>query len=162
MDKRRLLDELAGLMRTGVSVIVGSADAGGRPSVMRAVGARIDPVAPKVTVYLPAGPSAQLLDDIAATGRIAVVFSQPSTHRSVQLKSSRCEQRPAVQDEAPLLERFRTAFGHELASIGYPVDFAHAMLLHPLADVVAVTFEPEQAFDQTPGPRAGTPVGAAS
>ena len=32
-------------------------------------------------------------------------------------------------------------------------------LAHRLDDVVAVRFTPEQAFDQTPGPRAGTPLG---
>jgi hypothetical protein len=32
------------------------------------------------------------------------------------------------------------------------------MLAHRLEDLVAITFEPEFAFDQTPGPRAGTPL----
>jgi hypothetical protein len=34
------------------------------------------------------------------------------------------------------------------------------MLAHTLDDVVAVRFTPEQAFDQTPGPRAGATLGS--
>jgi hypothetical protein len=32
------------------------------------------------------------------------------------------------------------------------------MLAHRLEDVVAVSFAPALAFDQTPGPRAGSPL----
>ena len=33
-----------------------------------------------------------------------------------------------------------------------------AMLAHRLDDLVAVSFTPAQAFDQTPGPQAGVPL----
>ena len=36
--------------------------------------------------------------------------------------------------------------------------FVRAMLAHRPRDVVAVRFEPQEAFDQTPGPHAGSPV----
>ena len=32
------------------------------------------------------------------------------------------------------------------------------MLAHRLDDLVAISFAPEQAFDQTPGPKAGAPL----
>ena len=41
----------------------------------------------EVTVYLRRSQSEQLLQDIAHTGEIAVVFSVPSTHQTLQLKA---------------------------------------------------------------------------
>jgi hypothetical protein len=43
----------------------------------------------------------------------------------------------------------------ELGRIGFGPEFAAAMLAHRLEDLTAIEFVPLQAFDQTPGPRAG-------
>ncbi|HYE39987.1 MAG TPA: hypothetical protein VEB23_08655, partial [Ramlibacter sp.] len=77
--------DLVAMMARGVSVIVGSRDASLRPSVMRGVGSRVEDGGRAVTVYLSRPQSRQVIQDLAATGHIAVVFSEPSTHRSVQL-----------------------------------------------------------------------------
>lgn len=44
----------------------------------------------------------------------------------------------------------------QLAHVGIRAEQTRAMLAHQLADVVAVSFVPEQAYDQTPGPKAGS------
>ena len=155
MAPPRLPPDLVAMMAAGVSVIVGSRDAGLRPSVMRAVGSRVADDGREVTVYLARRQSRQLIQDIAATGHIAVVFSQPSTHRTLQLKASRAEMRDATPDDAPLLAAYLAAMEREIAHVGIPPELTRAMLAHRLDDVVAVRFAPEQAFDQTPGPRAG-------
>ena len=147
-------------MARGVSVIVGSRDAKLRPSIMRAVGSRVDAGGQDITVYLSRGSSRQLLQDIASTGQIAVVFSEPSTHRTVQLKASRAEIRSAVADDAPVLAAYLQSMEHEIQQVGFAPPLTRAMLAHQLDDVVAVRFTPEQAFDQTPGPRAGAALGS--
>jgi hypothetical protein len=157
----QLPPELAAMMARGVSVIVASRDAALRPSIMRAVGSRVEAGGGDITVYLARPQSRQVLQDIAATGQIAVVFSEPSTHRSVQLKASRVEMRSADGDDAPVLERYLRSMEHEVQQVGFPPPLTRAMLAHRLEDVVALRFTPEQAFEQTPGPRAGLPVGAA-
>ena len=43
----------------------------------------------------------------------------------------------------------------EVGQVGYGPQYVAAMLAAPLQDVVAVSFTPTSAFDQTPGPRAG-------
>jgi hypothetical protein len=45
---------------------------------------------------------------------------------------------------------------NEVGKVGYGPRYVAAMLAAPLQDVVAVTFKPAAAFDQTPGPRAGS------
>ena len=44
---------------------------------------------------------------------------------------------------------------HEVQRVGYAPRLTRAMLACRIDDLVAVTFAPEQVFEQTPGPRAG-------
>lgn len=153
--------DLVAMMARGVSVIVGSRDAQLRPSLMRAVGSRVEAGGQDITVYLNRPQSRQLLQDIAATGHIAVVFSEPSTHRTVQLKATRATVRQAGAEDEPVLAAYLRSMEHEIQQVGFAPRVTRAFLAHRLPDVVAVRFTPEQAFDQTPGPRAGAPLGAA-
>lgn len=151
--------ELLAPMRRGVSVIVASRDAALRPSVMRAVGSLVADDGSRITVFLAARQSRQLLQDIAATGQVAVVFSAPSSHRTVQVKASDARLRPAAEADRPALQRYLESMEREIGQVGYGPPMVRAMLAHQLEDVVAVEFAPAQAFDQTPGPRAGTALG---
>jgi hypothetical protein len=142
-------------MRRGVSVIVASRDAAMRPSVMRAVGSDVAADGSEVTVYVSRRQSRQLVQDIAATGQVAVVFSEPATHRTVQVKSSRAQLRNAGPADRPALERYLASMEREITQVGFAPLFTRAMLALDLDDLVAIRFAPQQAFDQTPGPRAG-------
>jgi hypothetical protein len=144
----------------GVSTIVSACDASLRPSLMRAVGSTITTDGSRVTVFLARRQSRQLLQDLAATGRIAVVFSQPSTYRTLQVKADRVHMRPMIEADRPLLDRYLVAMEKELIEVGVEPHFTRAMLACTVGDVVAVEFEPQEAFDQTPGSRAGARIGA--
>ena len=142
----------------GVSVIVASRNAALRPSIMRGVGSAISADGTQVTVFLRRSQSRQLMQDIEAGGGLAVVFSEPPTHRTLQLKARQASLRPASPTDQPQLAHYLASMQCELAQVGYGPEFAAAMLSAPLEDVVAVQFTPESAFDQTPGPRAGIPL----
>lgn len=146
----------------GVSTIVASHDASQRPSLMRAVGAAITPDGTRITVYLNRPACGQLLADLQATGHIAVVFSEPFSHRAVQVKAGRAELRAAGPADAPVLARYLASMEHELSQVGFGPRYTRIMLGHRLDDVVAVSFSPEQAFDQTPGPKAGASLSTAA
>jgi hypothetical protein len=161
MASVHLPPELLAMIARGVSVIVGSRDAALRPSLMRAVGSRVEAGDSGITVYLSRPQSRQLLADVAATGHIAVVFSEPSTHRTVQLKASRATQRAAGPEDADALAAYLASMEHEIQAVGFRPELTRAMLAHRLEDVVALSFTPEQAFEQTPGPRAGASIGDA-
>lgn len=150
-----LSPEHIALIHSGVSTIVASRDAAHRPSLMRAVGSSITPDGSRIAVYLNRSASRQLLADLQATGHVAVVFSEPSTHRAVQVKASRVQLRPAMATDAELLQRYLRAMEGQLAHVGFGSHYTRTMLGHETDDVVVVTFSPEQAFDQTPGARAG-------
>jgi hypothetical protein len=146
---------LVAMMARGVSVNVASRDERLRPSAMRAMGSAVDAASGTVTVYLARRQAGQLLRDIASTGCIAVIFSEPPTHVTVQLKATAATMRAATEDDRPVLERYLTSMEREIQRVGHPPAVTRAMLAWRLDDLVAVSFAPEQAFEQTPGPKAG-------
>lgn len=156
MAKPQLPAEMLAMMRRGVSAIVASRDADLRPSLMRAMGTSVEADGGAVTVYVSRAQSRQLLQDVAANGHIAVVFSEPATHRTVQVKATSATLRSAGPADADVLARYLGAMEHELSLIHIPRPLTRAMLAHRLEDIVAIRFVPEFAFDQTPGPQAGT------
>jgi hypothetical protein len=158
MTKPVLPPDLLEMMDRGVSVIVASRDGEMRPSVMRAVGSSVTADGRCVTVFLSRRQSRQLIQDIAATGHLAVVFSEPATHRTVQLKARQASLRSAGPADEPVLSRYLASMEHEVERVGYAPSMTRAMLAHRLDDLVAISFEPQQAYDQTPGPKAGTPL----
>lgn len=153
---------LVATMAAGASVLVASRDERLRPSVMRAMGSRVDAASGEVTVFLSRRQSADLLSDIARSGQVAAMFSQPSTHLSVQLKASRASVRPAAESDRPALDAYLAAMEREIGAVGYPPTLVRAMLAYDLSDLVALSFTPEQAFEQTPGPRAGSVIAGAA
>lgn len=161
MEAFRIAPDMLALIRRGISCIVGSRDAQLRPSVMRAVASAVSADGNEITVFLSRPQSRQLLQDIAACGHVSVVFGQPSTHRTVQLKASRASQRSAVESDRPALAAYLAAMEVEMGAIGLTPEYTRAMFAADLEDVVAVTFVPEQGFEQTPGPRAGERLASA-
>ncbi len=146
-------------LESGVSIIVGTRDAANVPSVMRAVGARVDPVRNQVVVFIDAPRARPVLADIADNAQVAVVFSQPSTHRTVQIKAGDARIEPIDAADWPLIERYRATLAVEISIYGFSAAFAAAMLGCARDDVVALRFTPREAYDQTPGPKAGQPIG---
>src|SRR4051812_36786867 len=129
--------DLAAMMARGVSVIVASRNAALRPSLMRAVGSRVEDGGQDITLYLSRPQSRQLLEDVAATGQLAVVFSEPSTLRTVQLKTSRVTTRNADSGDAPVLATYLRSMEREMTLIGFSPPLAQVMLAHRIEDVVA-------------------------
>jgi len=155
-----LTPEFIAMVNRGVSTVVASRDAALRPSLMRAMGSSISVDGTRVTVYVARSQGRQLLLDVASTGQIAVVFSEPTTHRTVQVKAGAVDIRNADVGDTALLRRYLLAMEREISSIGYDTSVVDAMLACRLEDLVAISFTPAAAFDQTPGPRAGSPLTA--
>jgi hypothetical protein len=153
-----LKPEFLAMLVKGVSLTLSSCDHALNPSVMRAVGSRIDDGGRRITAYLGRAQSRQLLADIASTGRLAAVFSQPSTHLTLQLKSRRVRIREARADDHPYPQSYLRSMEQEVAAVGFAPVYAQALLAYAPDELVAVEFEPDEAYDQTPGSKAGSPL----
>jgi len=157
-SRSQLLDAAhAAFIQGPVSVIVASRNAEQVPDVVRGCGCRVSRDRRQVTVLIEPARASSLLDDVAGNGLIAVVFSQPSTHRTIQLKGDDARVVPVTAADRAAVRRHQQQWCADLASIGYGPAFAVAVHggAGPLA---AIRFTPTAAFQQTPGPGAGQPL----
>lgn len=156
-----LLDEQhAAFIQGAVSMIAASRDAWNLPAIARAIGCRVSADRRRVRIVLAAPEAAALLECVRATRRLAVVFSEPSTHRTIQLKGSDAAVVPLTAEDLEASERYVPAFVGMLGPLGHSAPLVETVLWCDPADKVAVEFTVGEAFSQTPGPRAGTPLHA--
>ena len=151
-------EEHAALIEHRVSIMVGSRDAERRPHLLRAVGCRLSGDRRRLALLVPEGSSGEVLNDLRDNGRIAVVFSQPTSNRTLQLKGNDATVAPCGPDDAALADRYVQGFVEEIGRLGFDARLAHTILSRDEA-LVAVHFTIAEAFEQTPGPSAGHPVG---
>jgi hypothetical protein len=125
------------------------------PSVARAYGCRIAADRRRVTVFLAEPQAVPLLRDLRAGRPIAVVFTRPKSHQTIQLKGHDAEIGPLGRGDRAIMSAYADAFQAELRTIGFKDRFTSAIVSGASGEAVAVTFAPTEAFVQTPGPTAG-------
>ena len=148
--------EGAAFIQQGVSINVASRDVRHVPSLSRALGCRIAPDGKTLSIVMVASQCETLIRDLQKTAAIAVVFSQPSTHRSLQIKGHDAVVTPPTDEDRALVASTRLAFAAEIAPLGFPKEFSDRLFQHAPDDLCVVTFTPEAVYRQTPGAGAGT------
>jgi hypothetical protein len=156
----RLDEEHAAFIQGAVSVVVCSRSADMVPDAVRGCGCRVSRDRKRVTVLVEPARAGDVLDQIAANGMIAVVFSQPSTHRTIQLKGTDAKLVRTTGADHAVAERHTQAWVDDLCAIGYGREFARALHGIPERSLAAISFTPAAAFQQTPGPAAGQRLGS--
>lgn len=142
-------------MRGGVSISVASCGSDGLPQLVRAIGCSVSDDGCRVTVFVPEAKSQAVRRDIVANGAIAVAFTQPSTHRTMQLKSRDARVTALGPDDVRLVAAYRDAFVAEVGAMGFQEHMVRTLLACAPEQLVALTFSPGEAYSQTPGPHAG-------
>jgi len=149
--------ELAAFVESGISTQVGTRDADLHPEILRAVGSRVEAGREEVTVFVPGATGGRTLANLRDNGRIAVIYSRATDHRSMQLKGRVLGIVEATERDRPCVERYVSALAEQLAVIGLPPRLLHRIARWPCH---AVRFRVEAVFVQTPGPGAGAPLGS--
>jgi len=156
-----VLDEAtATFIQRNVSIIMATTNAEKRPTVTRVYGCRVAADGGSITLYIASTYNAVLLENIRATRNIAVVFSQPNSHKTIQLKGNDAEIASLETADQPVIENYFKLMIEELTGLGYPDAFARAMVQPPEKLDTAIRFTPLTAFSQTPGPDAGKKLSA--
>ncbi len=154
-----ILDEShVAFMTGGVSINAAARDAHNVPTLTRALGCRVSADRRTVTLFVAAPDAARFLDNLRINGAIAAVFSQPSTHHTIQLKGADARVVAREPDDVALFEKFIVALAADLSHYGWAETYVRTMLGHDDQDIVAVAFTPNAAFNQTPGAAAGAPL----
>jgi hypothetical protein len=149
-------EDLANFLESGVTMLVGTRDAECRPEGVRGFGARVERGREELTVFVSAVNAARTLANVRANGRVAICFTRPIDHRSIQVKGQVLDVRDAVDDERPLVDGFGERLSRILGEIGVPPRLVLRMNRWPAH---ALRVRMEGVFVQTPGPGAGTPLG---
>lgn len=142
-----------------VSINIASRSPALIPSVARAYGCRVSPDRREVTVLLAAARAGAVLRDLADGAPVAAVFSRPKTHVTLQLKGERAEVLPATAADLELMRAYGATFAAEVCALGHAEAFAERLTSPSREPAAAVRFAPVALFEQTPGPRAGEPLG---
>ncbi len=151
-----ILDEQNALLLTrGVSIYASSVTQEGVPVIGHVMGCRVSSDRRKVTLFISRTQFSALIGAIASSARIAAGFSHPSTHRAIQLKGRDAVIGDPLRRDARVVEAYADAFVQETRFRGFDEALIRAFLWADPSTLAAVTFTPDEAFEQTPGPAAG-------
>lgn len=152
---------LIAFMQQGLSISLASRDIRHVPSLTRGLACRVleDEV---VVLFLLREQATDLLRDLEKCRRLAVVFSRPPTHQTIQVKGELLKIRTVAAEERPLIEGQLARVRDELIGMGFPETMLRTFFRVVWEDMAAVCFQPDAVFEQTPGPRAGHRMEGAS
>lgn len=156
MDASPLLtEEDVAFITSEVSISIASRDARKVPSLCKVVGCRVGDDRRRITVLVEGPPNPRLLADVQGTGAVAVVFTLPRTHETMQLKGFDAFIDDVREVDGTLATEHSRAFAEHLVQFGYPHGFSHAVHACRHSDLAAITFTVSDVFAQTPGAGAG-------
>lgn len=147
--------DLAPLLESGVSILVGTRDGNLVSECTRGLGARVEAGGTELTTFVSEPLAGRTLENVADNHRIAVCFTRPIDHYSIQIKGRVLEVREASDEDLALVDRYRAGVARTLAEIGLPTRFTMRIATRPCW---AIRFAAESMFVQTPGPGAGNPL----
>lgn len=148
----------ATFVQTGVSISLAAGGLGRLPSMSRGLGCKVFDGGRKVGIFVKLSQSAELLESIGHSGRVANVFSLPTSNRTLQLKGINARVLAFDIDDLPLIERHIVDFVLEVLPMGLSEDVVRSLFAYTVDDLVTVVYSPCAAFSQTPGPKAGEPL----
>ena len=149
------VETLQKFMTGGVSVLVGTVDADGIPSCCRGIAIATRDNFESVTIYIPAATAQETVANVATTRRVAVSCSHPLSHETLQIKGVTRGVRLAPPSDAAFVRTRLDELAGVLDAIGLPRRVTKSIAHWP---AFAIDVSVEQVFDQTPGPKAGTPI----
>ena len=147
--------ELALFCQSGVSIVIASCEQGGEPVVGRGLACRLDePDSVRIVLRKSSNPA--LFRAVREGSGLAVTFTKPSTHRSIQLKANAARVSSTAAKDGLAAKSQTADFSADLVACGYTEEFSRAYCAFAQDDLAAIDFVPEHAFVQTPGPGAGS------
>lgn len=146
---------IGAFLDAGPIMHVASRDAELVPESMHAAGARIDPEANLLDIYVAEALAGSTLANLRANGEAALTATRVTDNRSVQLKGVLVSERPGDDRDRAILSAMQERGNHELALVGMPRSVSARIVDWPC---VVLSVRVREVYEQTPGPRAGQPL----
>jgi hypothetical protein len=141
-----------------ISSAISSRDASNQPSLTKCLAVRVSGDQGTVEVFVDADRSVDVLRDLRAGNPIALVCSEPMSHRTIQVKGARAEIGPVAPDDWKFIAARVEAIIAHIAPLGYPEDGLRVYFSFTPSALTRIVFAASAAFLQTPGPGAGAPL----
>ena len=146
-------DEIrAHILENGGMILVGTRDATLTPEITRGWGPTILPDGHTMDVCVSLSAGAKTLENLGESDEIAVTFQQTVTYQSVQLNGRFLESGELSPQDWEAVERHTNILTEQTKTYGIPLSLARRIFA---PDLVRLRFVVAEAFEQTPGPRAG-------
>jgi hypothetical protein len=147
--------DIADLVRHGVAIIVSTRDGESRPELGRAWGPALSEDGARLTVCVEAAADSAMARNLQSGSPVAAMVARLASRTTIQLKGEVVEVAAPTQDRLDAVAAHVAAFVAETAAVGVQESTARAMVA---PDLLTVTMEVAERFDDTPGPDAGTPL----
>ena len=138
-----------------VSIAVASRDAANVPAIVRALGTRVSRDRASIGVFVARSQAGEVLRNIRDNAAVAVVWSRPTTNRTVQFKGRDARVEAAVSGDADLVAAHSARFVDAIVALGYPDYLPRTLMASSVDDLAVIAFTPTDGYAQTPGPNAG-------
>ena len=155
----RLSDTLVEFLNGPLMILLGTRSAAFVPEIGRAIGQRLSPEASALDLIVSRWQWPATVDNIAATGALAVTLARPDDYVTYQFKGS-AKLLTARAEDVALAERHMRRMFDCLCGLG--VEPAAAASWFCGREPVVARLQIAAVFVQTPGAQAGTPVLAGS
>lgn len=150
------------LLNTRCDIVVATRSDRLVPSVCWGMGGHVEKDGQRATVWLRQDQARDLVADVRANARLAVVYCVPHTSVALQVKGEDARVRPASAQDAPHLQAHLDNLVREIELMHLSEEFTRALFEQPLQALVAIEFTVSSVFEQTPGPAAGQTLAAAA
>lgn len=147
--------DIADLVRQGVAVIVATRDGERRPELSRAWGPALSEDGSRLTVCVEAAPDSEMARNLESGSPAAAMLARLTSPTAIQLKGSVVDVATPTQGRLDAVTQHVDDFVAETAVVGVPESIARA-LVGP--DLLTVTIDVAERFDETPGSGAGRPL----
>lgn len=141
-----------------VSSALAARDASNQPSVCKGLAVRVRDDQRTVEVFMDAQRSADVLRDLSAGSPVALVCSEPKSHRTIQLKGVNVRIEAIAPGDMQFVGAKVDAVIEHIVPLGYQDAALRAYFTFTAAALTKIVFETTAAFLQTPGPGAGAPL----
>ena len=137
-----------------LAMCLGTRNAQLKPQVTRAFSAKVSEDGTQITMYISKYFVEACLANLNDNGKVAFTTGSPLTHVSYQFKGQYVGIHDCTEEDYAFMQGNVGAFTEVLEQY-YGPDMAATLRNFPLNPSVAITFNVEDVFNQTPGPGAG-------
>ncbi|RAK51414.1 hypothetical protein [Phenylobacterium deserti] len=148
--------KLAAFLAGPVMLVASVADPAARAATIgRVMGVRRAPPA-SLDLFIAGGQWTRMVESVRVGQALALTLCRPATYQTLQLKGPVTALVRADPAGAAVAHGYAEVTGAHLGALG--VDASQMRPWLRTDDLVQVTFTPQEAFEQTPGPHAGSPM----